>query len=88
MDCRQSMVFECLAVPEICQRRAAEQAHASDQPLSSQHSRLLPGSCRVFTRLLLCAHVLCLLSVLCGMAAAAQPDDEGQVQRMGICPAC
>lgn len=33
---------------------------------------------RLFTRLLLCAHVFCLLLVLCGMAAVAQPDHENQ----------
>jgi hypothetical protein len=32
----------------------------------------------LFTRLLLCAHVFCLLLVLCGMAAVAQPDHENQ----------
>ncbi|KAI3431605.1 hypothetical protein D9Q98_004655 [Chlorella vulgaris] len=33
---------------------------------------------RLFTRLLLCAHVFCLLLVLCGMAAVAQPDHDNQ----------
>ena len=40
---------------------------------------------RLFTRLLLCAHVFCLLSVLSGMAAAAQPDQESQASRGRPC---